>query len=231
MYEILIKLKREVIIMGKYQKYGQQVNDIAVKAFAEYSKAEAELNEAIEEKRRYPRGGGVSAEFAVKAASAEARYIKANEAVKAARKNLNERRNDIKAIKNSLVTELNATYQADPAKLDTNTLELMKSGILSSDEYASLLSKAQAAGNLTMCRMIAKYADDEAAAVREREGEDSQNARKFAAIAIKGKENGGGGSNELAWFNVLEEAYNTTADNPDMISAWGELTANAVNNL
>jgi hypothetical protein len=79
--------------------------------------------------------------------------------------------------------------------------------------------------------MIAKYADDEAAAVREREGEDSQNARKFAAIAIKGKENGGGGSNELAWFNVLEEAYNTTADNPDMISAWGELTANAVNNL
>jgi hypothetical protein len=56
-------------------------------------------------------------------------------------------------------------YRATPEKLDTNALELLKSGILTDPELSEMAEKY--ADNATMRRMIGKYAQERADKDRE----------------------------------------------------------------
>ena len=75
---------------------------------------------------------------------------------------INDRRLDIlnrvNEIREELKAEEEAAYQADPAKVDTNTLLLLNSGILRASDYEKLFADAKSAGNITMIRLIAQAA-------------------------------------------------------------------------
>ena len=76
---------------------------------------------------------------------------------------INDRRLDIlnrvNEIREELKAEEEANYQADPAKVDTNTMFLINSGILRASDYEKLFADAKSAGNITMIRLIAQAAE------------------------------------------------------------------------
>ena len=76
---------------------------------------------------------------------------------------INDRRLDIlnrvNETREELKAEEEANYQADPAKVDTNTLLLLNSGILRASDYEKLFADARNAGNITMIRLIAQAAE------------------------------------------------------------------------
>ena len=216
--------------MGKFNSYGKKVNEIAAAAFEEYRKAEKAYKAAEEQQSKYPqRHGMVDAQYAAKAARAQADFLEAKEAFKTAKDALQSHKSEIAALRKELAAELEDAYSVDPAKLDTATLELLKSGILTANEYAKLMREAQAAGNPTMVRMIGKYAEDAATARGEKYGQNDEQARTLRAISYTAGQNNG--SNTLQAFDLMSDVYNRAVNNPGMIDHWGELTSNALENM
>ena len=132
-------------------------------------------------------------------------------------------------MRGELAAEIESAYSVDPAQLDNNTLELLKSGILSGSEYAKLLNAAQAAGNPTMVRLIGKYAQDAADAAATKYGQSDRAAAELRAVAYQSKANTG--SAHLEAFDYLADVYRRCTNNPAMIGHWDELTAEAVQNF
>ena len=131
---------------------------------------------------------------------------------------------EIANIRKELAAELDGAFAADPADLDTATLELLKSGILTAAEYSRLMDSAAEAGNATMCRMIGQYAktrSDEETAKR-----NPDTAREFARIAHRGRMTGADAY--LANFDTLTEVYNRAVKNPALVPHWDELTGEMV---
>ena len=216
--------------MGKFNSYGKKVNEIATAAFEEYRKAEAAYKKAEEQARQYPqRGGMVNAEYAAKSARAQADFLEAKEAFKKAKETFSGHNREIAALRKELAAELDAHYSADPAALDGNTLELLKSGVLKTSEYKRLLDKATGDGNYTMARMIAKYAGDAAADMGKRYGDNSAEAREMRAISYTAQQNNGGDT--LAAFDVMADVYSRATNNPGMIDHWAELTTDAAERM
>ena len=154
--------------MSKFNSYARKLDEIAKAAFEEYRKAEQAYKKAEERQREYPQRGGVTPEYAAKAARAQADFIEAKAAYDNARRNFGAAEaKAIRELREGLETAVNDAYSVDPAKLDGNTLELLKSGILNASEYAKIMSAAQAADNPTMVRMISKYAKDAADAMAQ----------------------------------------------------------------
>jgi len=215
--------------MSKFSSYAHKVNEIAQTAFAEYREAETRLKNAEAKAREYPqRHGAVDYEYAAKSARAQADLIEARGALHRAQMKMNDGMSAISAVRQELAAALDAEYSADPSALDSNTLELLKSGILTAAEFAKLMSSAAEAGNLTMMRVIGKYTDA-AADEAEKNGWGAQKAAEFRAVAYQGKTDAVG--EKLDSFDVLVEAYQRTASNTGMISRWAELTGPIIENF
>jgi len=215
--------------MSKFSVYANKVNEIAQTAFAEYKAAETRLKNAEAKAREYPqRHGAVDYEYVAKSARAQADLVEARSALHRAQMKMNDGMSAISAVRRELAAALNDEYAADPSALDSNTLELLKSGILTAKEFAKLMNSAAEAGNLTMTRIIGKYANA-AADEAEKNGRGAQKAAEFRAVAYQGETDAVGG--KLGLFDVMVETYRRTAGNPSMIGAWDELTGPAMEAL
>lgn len=216
--------------MSKFNSYAKKVNEIATEAFKDYRQAEAAFKKAEEQAHKYPqRMGMVDAEYAAKSARAQADFLEAQNNLKQAKSRFIERENDIKNVRKELAAELESHYAADPAALDSNTIELLKAGILKPYEYSKLMDKAQSDGNYTMARMIAKYAGDAAEQRGSKYGQNDDQARTLRAISYTANQNNG--NETLQAFDLMSEVYSRSANNPAMIDAWGKLTGNALENM
>lgn len=221
--------------MSKFNSYAKKVDEIAKAAFEEYRKAEKALNDAQKKADNMPAYKvGMPREYntlqyEAKRAQAQADVLQAKENLRKAKTEYAKHLDEIKALRSDLEADLNNHYAADPAALDSNTLELLKSGLLKTNEYDKLMNDAEAAGNYTMARMIAKYAGDAAAEFGRRYGENSAQARTLRAISYKANEYNG--KDTLDAFDGLTEVYSRSVNNPAMIDHWGELTGDIVENM
>lgn len=216
--------------MSKFNNYGKQVDTIAKQAFEKFRKAEAAYKRAEDQQRKYPQQlGMVDAEYAAKAARAYADFTQAKADMKRAKEEFSAHNAEIAALRKQLVAALDANYAADPAALDGNTLELLKSGILSTSEYSRMMKQAQANGNHTMARMVGKFAADAATSLGKQYGENDSRARELRAISIMANDNNG--KNTLAQFDLLADVYRRATENSGMIDHWDELTAQTTENM
>lgn len=213
--------------MSKFSTYAREVDEIAKAAFKEYVDAEEKLKNAEAAAKQYVYRSRTDAQYELKRARAQADLLEAREAKKKAELNLQNQNAKIASIRSALEMEVGNVYAADPSALDTPTLELLKSGILNANEYARLMDKAK--GNHTMCRIIAKYAKDAAIEAGKKYGD--HDGRVLELKGISNRADNFNGNEVLDMFDVLEQAYRMTANNPAMIGSWDELTANAMNNL
>lgn len=224
------KAAEREIFLSKFNDYARKVDKIAQAIFAEYTEAENALKEAEAQARKYPKPrGAVDYEYAAKAARAQADLMEARNKLKKVQERMASHNSDIAAIRKELAAALDAEYSADPSALDSNTLELLKSGILRDSEYVRLMNSAAEAGNTTMMRIIGKYAADAEEEVSKKYGKGDQRAMNLRAVAYHSNTDAVG--DKLGEFDVLAGAFQRTTNNTAMIGFWGKLTGSIIENF
>ena len=160
-----------------------------------------------------------------KSARAEADLAEARNAFDQMRRHLfDDKRREIAAVRAELEKAVFDAFAADPKSVDSNTLALMNSGILTAAEYNRLIDSANAAGNHTMVRLLAQSAKDRADKVN-----DSDTAREYRLVAQKGK--GANGREFLEAFDYMGDVFNRCERNFSLAGKWDELTADVVENF
>lgn len=208
--------------MGKFYNYAQRMNEIAHATFAEYREKSDAVKAAESRCNAYPRRSGADPSYMAKSARAEADLAEARAQFEHCRRHLfEEQRRDIAVIRAELVEALNKEYAADPSKVDMQTLELLRSGIMSADEYSRLIDAAASNGNHTMVRLIAKNAADMA-----EKATDADVARSYRLVSHRGK--GNDGNEYLQAFDFLADTFNRCERNFALSTKWDELTSPVV---
>lgn len=216
--------------MSKFNSYAKKLDEQARAAFKAYRDAEAAYKKAEQKAREYPqRNGMVNADYAAKSARAQADFLEAKQAYETARRTFRESDTQFNAMRRELAAAIDDAYSADPAQLDTATLELLKSGILTGSEYAKLLEQAKAASNPTMVRMIGRYAGEAAKARGESHGMNDREATALRMAEYNSRSYTGG--DRLQAFDNMVELYHRCTNNPAMIDHWDRFTAETVENF
>lgn len=216
--------------MSQFNKYARKADELAREQFAKYREAEDAYNKALRMSNEYPRRNGfVDAEYAAKAARAEADLMEAKSRLFKAKDAMQAQVETFDRIRSELSEALDAHYAADPSALDSNTITLLQSGILKAADYKRFMDTAVSSGNHTMARLISKYAMDAADAEQNSAGTDTKEAQALRAVSYSCDNNPG--ANELHAFDVMREVYYRTSQNTAMIDNWTELTENIVENL
>ena len=201
----------------------EQIDELARSTFEEIRRVENSYKEAELRRKETPQHNGVvTAEYAARAAQAEAEYLTAREAYRGLQRNLPGRvQENLAAIPREYAAEVAQQFAVDPSKLDLAALELLKSGIMKSGEYAAMMQEAQKSGNVTMARMIARYAAEAAEAAERKYGDGSPQARELRAVGYSGNIDPGAAA--LETFDGIAEIFNRCIGNPSMIDHWDEL--------
>lgn len=203
--------------MSRFNEYARKANAYAKAVFEEYAEAEQKLKAAESKRSACPPKNGMGYEYDAKAARCEAEYAEAKaEYEKLCREMRDNKAEGFKPIRRELEAALAEAFAANPEQLDAATLELLKSGIMSADEYDRLMSKATADNNHTMVRLIAKHATDRAVAADADKNPDG--ARAFRAVAHKG--NSVNGNDYLQTFDAVASVFDRCVKNPALISHW-----------
>ena len=211
--------------MSRFNNYAKRMNEIANAAFAEYREKEAAVKSAESRYNAYPRRNGADPAYLAKSARAEADLCEARNAFDQMRRHLfDDKRREIAAVRAELEKAVFDAFAADPKSVDSNTLALMNSGILTAAEYNRLIDASTAAGNHTMVRLLAQSAKDRADKVN-----DSDTAREYRLVAQKGK--GANGREFLEAFDYMGDVFNRCERNFSLAGKWDELTADVVENF
>ena len=211
--------------MSRFNNYAKRMNEIANAAFAEYREKEAAVKSAESRRNAYPRRNGADPAYLAKSARAEADLAEARNAFDQMRRHLfDDKRREIAAVRAELEKAVFDAFAADPKSVDSNTLALMNSGILTAAEYTRLIDASTAAGNHTMVRLLAQSAKDRADKVN-----DSDTAREYRLVAQKGK--GANGREFLEAFDYMGDVFNRCERNFSLAGKWDELTADVVENF
>lgn len=216
--------------MSRFNIFAQRLDEQAKAAFKAFRDAEAAYKKAEAKAKEYPpRNGFVDANYAAKSARAQADFLEAKQAYETARRTFRDSDTQFNAMRKELAAAIDDAYSADPAQLDSNTLELLKSGILTGSEYTKLLEQAKAASNATMVRMIGKYAGDAAKARGESHGMNDREAQALRVAEYNSRLYTGG--DRLEAFDNMVSLYHRCTNNPGMIDHWDEFTAETVENF
>lgn len=210
-----------------FKTYAAKLNDVARATFSELQEAEATFKKAEEKYKSFSRVPINDYEAQAKAARAKSDYLEAENNLRAVKRNLDSRISEVSAIRRDLAAAVEDAYSADPAALDTATLELLKSGILKSHEYMKLANDAAKAGNITMLRLIGKYAADAAEATGKNFGTHDHVVRELRAVAYQC--NSSTGKDHLEAFDALTDIFRRCTKNTALIKMWDELTAPIIN--
>lgn len=209
--------------MSRFNDYAKKLNEIANGTFEEYRRAEAAVKSAESRCNAYPRRNGADSAYMAKSARAEADLAEARNAFEQMRRRLfDDKRREIAAVRAELEKAVGDAFAADPTKVDMQTMELLRSGIMSADEYNRLIDKATANGNPTMARMIAQSAADMA----ERTKGDADVSRSYRLVSHKGK--GMNGQEYLDAFDCLCRTFDRCERNFALTTKWDELTSPVV---
>lgn len=176
--------------MSKFHNHAQRVDSMARETFAEYTETKVEFEKAEKRHRDLPqRHGMVDYDYAAKSARAEADFAEAKKRLEDVKRNMAMKINEVENIGRELAEAVDHDCSVDPAQLDMAVVELLKSGIMRPAEYAKLLQEAQNAGNTTMVRIVARYAEIAAAETAKQYGQGDTAAKQLRAVAHQGDAN------------------------------------------
>jgi hypothetical protein len=211
--------------MSKWNSYGKRLNEIVERGTKAYREAEKALKDAEKEKKEYPQKYGiVDASYAAKSARAEANYLEAKEKMKAARNMLTRGQTEIANLRKEFAAAVDKESVLDASKVDANSLELLKSGIMTVNDYTKMFEDAKASGNHTMMRLVGKYASEAA--------ESEKDYRKSASLRVLGVESKKTGASEcLDAFDVCADCYNRGVTNPRMLDFYESKYKDSADNL
>lgn len=205
--------------MGKFQQYARELNDVAQKNFAAYRKAETAYNEAQAAAKGIPQG---RSSYPTDQMIALQRAKEAQTELYHAKYALINSVDQIPPIRRRLVAALEEAYTADPKALDTQTVELMRSGVLKASEYAALMRKASSEDNYLMARIIGKYAMEQAEERAKSYGTTDPEAVALRGVSYTGKDDPK--EKYIKAFDDMAGVYRICTGNPAMIDTWDHYT-------
>ena len=210
--------------MSRYRKFAEELDNLARAKFKAYTDAESKLRSAELQRKALP-------DYASQLQRVEADYgvENAKGGLETAKLALEGVTDEVDEIRSRLAKEVFERYSADPSRVDSATLELLKSGILTAAEYRSVLETAKKTNNTAMIRLAGKYAMSASEAVAQEYGEDYPKVRELREIGLLGSSViDTTGEHIMNSFDVLATALETTAKNPSMIQDWNRLTADVI---
>lgn len=210
--------------MSKFNIYAKRADEAAKRAFEAYLRAKQVYDRAEASLRQYPqRNGIVDPTYAAKSARAFADFSEAKAEMANIGNTFENSANEIRKIRSELLADIEATYSIDPQKLDTNVLELIKSGILNGSEYLKLLKEAKGDNNATMVSLIGRFAK---AASEEKGRSDAAVLRMVGHEALEFS-----GADRIEAFDTMASIYSRCAKNPAMICKWDSLVGETIENF
>ena len=147
--------------MSKYNQYAKRLDTAFKTAREEYMEAWNKLQAAQKANTDAQawRAETYRGENDLRRQRARAQLLEAEHTFKAAESRVwAEFDRQKEAIRRDLESEVRATSTVDPDAIDTNALELLKSGILTADDIFSMADKYDS--NITMLRLISKTAKE-----------------------------------------------------------------------
>ena len=204
--------------MGNFSEFVTRADALADETFTEYTVTKRRFEAAEKQRAATPvKHGLVSAEYAARAARAEADFLTAKEKFEAVKRGLPEKSRQMEKIRTEFVAAVDDFFAADPAKLDKATLALLESGILKPGQYERLMASAEKDENFTMIRLIAAKAAEVADKAPTREGEAI-----LKAVAMRGRN--ADGADYIKAFDVgVVSLFERCLKNPSLYSSWDKL--------
>ena len=214
--------------MSKYNRYAKDLDAAFRAARQEYENAWDKLQSAKD--ARSLSGGG-----AIDRQRAELKYQEAELAFKEAEARIwpefNRRRAELRS---QLERETRGNNAANPDAVDANGLELLKSGILSADDFYSLVEKYD--DNPTMLRLVARYAKEAADDMDSTQAKDRGALYQLYQVCSQGQ-----GRTMRAWDDLSHIAdycsgqarnrRDTPTHTISMGQWWEQLSGEAVENF
>lgn len=205
--------------MSQYNSYAKKVDEIARTVFAEYVEREQALKEATAKMNASANGS------ALEKARAKANFEQEKETYGHFLRNVPEQaKDDIATVRAELEKAISSQHVFDAEQVDTVTLELLKSGLLSARDFADILTKAEKNKNYTLSQLVGRYAMKQA---KDTNDKMEQNA----LYSVHARSNADSANKYLADFDVLADVFNRTMNNTAMIGHWEQLTGNIIENF
>ena len=224
--------------MRQYNKYAQRLDTAFKTAREEYMEAWNQLQAAQKAERDAQawRAETYRGENDLRRQRAKAELLEAEHTFKATESRVwAEFDRQKEAIRRDLESDVRASSTVDPDAIDTNALELLKSGILTADDIFSMVNKYDS--NLTMLRLISKTA-------KELADDKNTDAKTRGQLYVLCSQIGSGKNSTMRNFDDLVEISNycsgrggggtqrtTPAHTVAMAGKWEELSGNAVVNF
>lgn len=203
--------------MGNFSEFVTRADALADETFTEYKVMETRFKAAEKKRHDTPvRHGMVTADYAAKAARAEADYLDAQKNYDAVKRKLYEKSTQMAAIRNDLIAAVDKHFAADPAKMDMAAIALMDSGIMKPHEYSKLMDEAVRSGNFTMQRLIAAKAGEMVDKAKTDEA-----ARGYKAVFLRGRNVDG--TEYVQAFDTVVYLFDRCLKNPGLYAKWDEL--------
>lgn len=216
--------------MSNFNQFAKRANEICKAAFAEHNSLAENVSRCQAKLDQYPYRSVADAEYLANQAKARAAHLEAESDYKAFKgAGFDKVKKQLAELRAELSAAVDKTYAVNPSAVDMSTIELLKSGIMTSKDYISLVESAIDAKNYTMARMIGKYAKDKSDAIIIKDGRFNDEAKTLTAVYLRA--NRETGSEYLEKFDLLSVAFDKTTKNPLMIQAWDSMTENIVENF
>lgn len=223
--------------MSKYNTYARQLDTAFRTARDEYAKSYAELQAAQQanEDAGAWRPDDDAANKQLRVATTALELNKAEAAFKITETKVwPEFDAKCKELRKELEKDVQKDGLANPDAIDANTVELLKAGVLTVEDYYSLAERYE--GNSTMLRLLGKYALDESIA--------SGDIKEAAALRMLSDNCKNGAGAVLRAWNELEGLASycsgrggnrNAATSPDMVVSmgkwWEELAGQVIENF
>lgn len=223
--------------MSKYNTYARQLDTAFRSARDEYAKSYAELQAAQQanEDAGAWRPDDDAANKQLRVATTALELNKAEAAFKITETKVwPEFDARCKELRKELEKDVQKDGLANPDAIDANTVELLKAGVLTVEDYYSLAERYE--GNSTMLRLLGKYALDESIA--------SGDIKEAAALRMLSDNCKNGAGAVLRAWNELEGLASycsgrggnrNAATSPDMVVSmgkwWEELAGQSIENF
>lgn len=223
--------------MSKYNTYARQLDAAFRTARDEYAKSYAELQAAQQanEDAGAWRPDDDAANKQLRVATTALELNKAEAAFKITETKVwPEFDARCKELRKELEKDVQKDGLANPDAIDANTVELLKAGVLTVEDYYSLAERYE--GNSTMLRLLGKYALDESIA--------SGDIKEAAALRMLSDNCKNGAGAVLRAWNELEGLASycsgrggnrNAATSPDMVVSmgkwWEELAGQVIENF
>ncbi len=215
--------------MSKFNQYAKRLNSTVKEAFDQYKNAEKAVKKTEQIYRDWcnEKIGSGDYEKLAKKSRAKANYEEAQSNLRVAGAYLRSVRAEVGLIRDELAAAIDNAYCVDPSKLDNNSIELLKSGIMGVNDYKNMLRSAQKADNITMIRIIGKYA--EGMSVEADRHNDIENRAEYNYIVDQCRQEDGSGF--LKSFDSLANAFERCTENTSMIDSWDGITSETIENF